>query len=142
MVKEKMHNLNFKVSILLLSLLILIIPVTILMIEPNTLTTRFVEATSDNVDEEIETNRAIEGEEKDEDQREDEQQSERQEKSIDEENSREEHKEENNEFMTCHKSPLMNSDEQQCEVSQQEELVSGEICDNLVDDNDLYGFAD
>ena len=74
MVKENTYNLDLMVFVPLSALLILIIPVTILPIEPNTLFTKFVLATSDDLDGETEVNRDTEGGERDEDQQEDNQQ--------------------------------------------------------------------
>jgi hypothetical protein len=81
MVKEKTHNLYLMVFVPLSALLILIVPVTILPIELNTLSTKFVLATSDDVDGEGEVNIDTEGGERDEDQQEDNQQSNSQESS-------------------------------------------------------------
>ncbi|NOJ31740.1 MAG: hypothetical protein DA329_06345 [Candidatus Nitrosocosmicus sp.] len=75
MVRESTCNLDFMVLVPLLVLLILTLPVTILPIEPNTLSTKFVLATSDDVDGEDQVNMDTEGEERDEDQQEDDQQS-------------------------------------------------------------------
>jgi len=74
MVKENTYNLDLMVFVPLSVLLILIIPVTILPIEPNTLSTKFVLATSDDVDGEAEVNRDTEGVQRDENQQEDNQQ--------------------------------------------------------------------
>src|SRR6188472_3347875 len=74
MVKENTYNLDLMVFVPLSVLLILIIPVTILPIEPNTLSTKFVLATTDDIDGEAEVNRDTEGGERDEDQQEDNQQ--------------------------------------------------------------------
>ena len=81
MVKENTYNLDLMVFVPLSVLLILIIPVTILPIEPNTLSTKFVLATSDDVDREAEVNRDTEGGERDENQQEDNQQPNSQESS-------------------------------------------------------------
>ena len=81
MVKENTYNLDLMVFVPLSALLILIIPVTILPIELNTLSTKFVLATSDDVDGEGEANIDTEGGERDEDQQEDNQQSNSQESS-------------------------------------------------------------
>ena len=75
MVKENTYNLDLMVFVPLSALLILMIPITILPIELNTLSTKFVLATSDDVDGEVEVNTGIEGGETDEDQLEDNQQS-------------------------------------------------------------------
>ena len=81
MVKENTYNLDLMVFVPLSVLLILIIPVTILPIEPNTLSTKFVLATSDDVDREAEVNRDTEGVQRDENQQEDNQQPNSQESS-------------------------------------------------------------
>ena len=66
MVKENTHYVDLMVFIPLSALLILIIPVTILPIQLNTLSTKFVIATSDDVEGEGEVNIDTEGEERDE----------------------------------------------------------------------------
>jgi len=141
MVKENTDNLDLLVFVVLIALLTLIIPVTIPPIEPNTLPTKFVLATSDNEGGGTEVNRDTEGGERDEDQQEHERQAETQEKPIDENNSQEEQTEANNQFMMCSEGQVMNTATGLCETIQQEELVSKEVCDNLMDD-DLDGSAD
>jgi hypothetical protein len=81
MVKENTHNLYPMVFVPLSALLIMIIPVTILSIELNTISIKFVLATSDDVDGEGEVNIDTKGGERDEDQQEDNQQSNSQESS-------------------------------------------------------------
>jgi hypothetical protein len=81
MVKENTYNFNLVVFVPFSALLILIIPVTILPIELDTLSIKFVLATSDNVDRDSEVIIDTEGEETDEVQQEDNQQSNNQESS-------------------------------------------------------------
>ena len=70
MVKENTNDLDLMVFVPLSALLIMIIPVIILPIESNTLSTKFVLASSDNVDGEGEVNTDTKGGETDEDQQE------------------------------------------------------------------------